>query len=97
MLTETPLQKAVRLAGSQSELARRIDSVLRRSGGGPKGGKVRQGYVGKWLQKGRVPDYAVIPIEVAVDGGVTRHELRPDLYPTDPPPRRPAEAEVQTL
>jgi DNA-binding transcriptional regulator YdaS (Cro superfamily) len=65
----TPLQRAVTLAGSQTELARRIG--------------VQQAHVWNWLNrsKGKVPGEHVIPIEKAT--GVSRHELRPDLYPIE--------------
>lgn len=66
---KTPLQRAVTLAGSQTELARRIG--------------VQQAHVWNWLNrsKGKVPGEHVIPIEKAT--GVSRHELRPDLYPIE--------------
>lgn len=64
------LQKAVTILGSQSALAKAI-------------GK-RQGHVWHWLNKGgKVPAEAVLPIERATNGAVTRHELRPDLYPEE--------------
>lgn len=65
----TPLQRAVTLAGSQTELARRIG--------------VQQAHVWNWLNrsKGKVPGEYVISIEKAT--GVSRHELRPDLYPIE--------------
>jgi len=66
------LQKAVDLAGGQLPLAKMIG--------------VRQGDVWKWLNRAKreVPpaEYA-IPIERAVGGQVTRHELRPDIYPIE--------------
>lgn len=65
--SETPLQQAVRLAGSQSELARRIGFT--------------QGSVWRWLNGTELPGEAVLPIEQAT--GVSRHDLRPDLYPRD--------------
>ena len=37
--------------------------------------------VTKWLR--RVPSERVLAIEEATDGKITRHELRPDLYPLD--------------
>ncbi|MFI9652822.1 transcriptional regulator [Guyparkeria halopsychrophila] len=63
------LARAVDLAGSQSELARRIG--------------VDQPHIWNWLNRGRkrVPGEYVIPIEEAVGGAVTRQQLRPDLYP----------------
>jgi DNA-binding transcriptional regulator YdaS (Cro superfamily) len=43
---------------------------------------VSQPSVNHILQKGkRVPAEWCIPIEQATDGKVTRHQLRPDLYP----------------
>lgn len=32
---------------------------------------------------GKVPAELVIPIERATDGRITRHQLRPDLYPIE--------------
>jgi len=60
------LRKAVKIAGSQSELARRMG--------------VDQRYVWNWLTRG-LPVERVLAVESAVDGQVTRHELRPDIYP----------------
>lgn len=61
----TPLQKAIDLAGSQTALARAI-------------GKKQQ-HVEYWLRVDKVPGEYVLSIERAT--GVSRHELRPDLYP----------------
>lgn len=59
------LRKAIEIAGSQAELARRI-------------GK-RQGHVWAWLNRdGRVPAEVCRLIEQAT--GVPRHELRPDIF-----------------
>lgn len=64
----TPLHRAVAAAGSQTELARRIN--------------VTQAHIWNWLNRdGKVPAEHVLPIERAT--GVSRHELRPDLYPKD--------------
>lgn len=66
------LQKAVDLAGGQSELARRI------------GGKVRQGHVYYWLNTmKKISHEHVLAAERAVNGQVTRHDLRPDIYPVE--------------
>lgn len=63
-----PLQRAIEEVGSQAELARRI-------------GK-KQAHVWNWLNRDKtVPAEAVLSIEEATGGKVTRHELRPDLYP----------------
>lgn len=64
----TALQKAVDVVGSQAALARAI-------------GKKQQ-HVQYWL-KTKVPGEYVIQIEKATEGQVTRHELRPDLYPIE--------------
>lgn len=64
-MNKIAIESAVAIAGSQSELARRIG--------------VRQGYVWKWLRSGRIPAERVIAIEAAT--GISRHELRPDIYP----------------
>lgn len=64
-----PLLRAVEAAGSQTELARRIG--------------VQQAHVWNWINrsKGRVPGEHVLAIEAAT--GVSRNELRPDLYPIE--------------
>jgi DNA-binding transcriptional regulator YdaS (Cro superfamily) len=67
---QTPIQKAIKIAGSQSALARKIG--------------VPPQYVQYWAKKNRVPAERVIAIEKATDGEVTRAELRPDLFGTDP-------------
>lgn len=73
------LTKAVFLAGGQSALACALNyhmPWLERP--------VTQAHVWKWLKgmKGPTPpgEY-VIPIVIVVDGQVTPHDLRPDLYP----------------
>lgn len=61
-----PLQKAINIAGSQSALARAIG--------------VTQAHIWNWLNRNKkVPASQVIKIEKAV--GVSRHDLRPDIYP----------------
>lgn len=62
-----PLKKAVELAGGQAHLARAIG--------------VRQQHVWNWLNRdGKTPAEHVLAIERAVEGRVTRHELRPDVF-----------------
>ncbi|WJS98225.1 transcriptional regulator [Novosphingobium humi] len=68
------LQAALERAGSQSALARLCG--------------VSQPSVWKWLQSSkRLPGEHVLTVEAAT--GVSRHHLRPDLYPLDlaPGPR----------
>lgn len=69
MEAKTPLQKAIDAVGSQSALAAKI-------------GKTQQA-VSHWLKKdGRVPAEMVLSVEAA--SGVSRHELRPDVFGTSP-------------
>ena len=64
------LQKAISILGSQSELARAI--------------KTKQQNVWYWLNVSKeVPPKYAIPIEQATDGEVSRHEICPDIYPTE--------------
>ncbi len=80
---ESALERAIRAAGSQTKFAK----IVGRS----------QPTVSLWV-KGRMklPAEAVLPVEAAL--GISRHELRPDLYPLDdpaapaqhPPARSPA-------
>lgn len=68
------LQKAIDAAGGQSALADKLSTYTRT--------KVLQQNVWSWLNRTkRVPPTMAIPIEKVVEGAVTRHELRPDLYP----------------
>lgn len=53
---------------TQAELARRLD--------------VTPGLIWQWLNGHRpIAAEQVIPLEVATNGHVSRHEVRPDLYP----------------
>lgn len=66
------LQKTVELAGGQSELARRI------------GGRVKQQHVHYWLTvMEKISHEHVLAAEAAVGGRVSRHDLRPDMYPRE--------------
>lgn len=55
--------------GGQSKLARRLGVTYQA--------------VQQWVYSGHVPASRVIACEVASDGKVTRHDLRPDLYPKE--------------
>jgi DNA-binding transcriptional regulator YdaS (Cro superfamily) len=72
--TPTPFEAlcaAVQRAGSQSALARKIG--------------VSQTSVWKWMQRSkRIPGEHVLVVESTT--GVSRHHLRPDLYPLDMAP-----------
>jgi DNA-binding transcriptional regulator YdaS (Cro superfamily) len=64
------LKRAYEILGSQRALA---DAV-----------GIKQPTVHKMLDRGnRVPAEWCLPIEKATDGKVTRHQLRPDLYPVE--------------
>lgn len=65
---ESAMSRAVRLAGGQAELARLCNTSQPR--------------IWQCMHRNkRVPAELVLAIENAVGGRVTRHELRPDLYP----------------
>ena len=61
------LDRVFQILGSQVALANRLN--------------VSAEAVRKWRR--RIPAERVLQIEEAVDGQVTRHELRPDLYPVE--------------
>lgn len=64
-MKELPICRAAKAAGGQSALARIL--------------KVTPQAVQKMCASGRVPAERVLEIEKAT--GVSRHELRPDIYP----------------
>jgi DNA-binding transcriptional regulator YdaS (Cro superfamily) len=64
-MEELPICKAAKAAGGQSALARLL--------------RVTPQAVQKMCASGRVPAERVLEIEKAT--GVSRHELRPDIYP----------------
>lgn len=72
-MTDTPLQRAITIAGGQKSLADLLGTT--------------QSQVWYWLAKAKkgVPGEYVIPIERATEAKVTRYELRPDLYPRTAP------------
>jgi DNA-binding transcriptional regulator YdaS (Cro superfamily) len=79
---ESPLALAVRRAGSQSAFARLI-------GRG-------QATVHDWLKEGKpLPGEYVLTVERKT--GVSKHELRPDLYPTDLTIAAPATSDFKAV
>lgn len=75
------LERAVTIAGSQAELARRVAS---HSGND----RVKQAHIWNWLNRDKeVPAEMVLAVEAATADEKTgrplvlRHDLRPDLYP----------------
>lgn len=70
------LLKAVKIATSETELARRLTDIMQR--------EIKQQHVWNWVNRDKsLPGEYCIPIEQAVQGAVTRHDLRPDLYPRE--------------
>nr|EES53256.1 MAG: hypothetical protein UBAL3_80150045 [Leptospirillum ferrodiazotrophum] len=69
MKPTSPLRKAIEIVGSQNKLAKIL-------------GK-RQSVIWAWLKRGTVSAEYVLKVEQATGGRVTRHELRPDLYPKE--------------
>jgi hypothetical protein len=63
------LQHVIDIMGGQSALARAIGTS--------------QQNVHNWLYKRRIPAEYVLKIEEAVNGVITRHALRPDIYPLE--------------
>lgn len=67
MSDTNPIERAIQILGTQEKLAELLN--------------VSTQAVTKWRK--RVPAERVLGIEKATGGAVTRHELRPDLYPTE--------------
>lgn len=71
------LKKAIKLAGSQKNLAILCNLYAKNT-------TVKQQDVSRWLNiSKKVTANYVLLIEKATQGQVTRYELRPDLYPPD--------------
>jgi DNA-binding transcriptional regulator YdaS (Cro superfamily) len=64
----TAIRRAAEIAGSQQALADLL-------------GLSSQGAVQNWLRRGRMPAERVLAVEAKT--GVSRHDLRPDLYPRE--------------
>jgi DNA-binding transcriptional regulator YdaS (Cro superfamily) len=65
------IEQAAFYAGGQSALARELG--------------ITHQAVQAWCHKNRIPAEWVIQVEQIVKGKITRHELRPDLYPIEKP------------
>ncbi len=68
-LSKLALIEAIQFFGSQTALADAIGTS--------------QQNVSNWLKNGEVPSEFVIPIEKATELTVSRHKLRPDIYPKE--------------
>ena len=69
-ITETAIDRAIRLAGGPKEVARKLHIS-------------RVWSVYKWQHRQQIPPARIIPLEKLTGGQVTRHELDPDLYRND--------------
>lgn len=72
-MTKSAIERATEIVGGQSALARILGCTPQA--------------ISKMCATGRVPAERVLAIEWATHGKVTRHQLRPDLYPFGNPPR----------
>lgn len=72
MKKETPIQKAIRIAGGQAAMARLLG--------------VKPQHVQAYVKYNRAAAKRVLDIERACGGEVSRYELRPDIY--GPPPAK---------
>lgn len=80
--SETALDRAIAAAGSQSALARKLG--------------VSQNAVSRW-QRGLSPLPAEHVQAVEAATGISRHELRPDIYPHDPAPPAPTTRDLGAM
>lgn len=71
-MSKEALERAIRLAGGQSELERRLTAA---------GERVTQQAISLWLKGGGVPRGWGVPVARAVDFEVTPHELDRGSYP----------------
>lgn len=69
MTNNVAIKKAADLAGGQSALARALG--------------LKPQAIQRWCKTGAVPANRVLQIETVTKKMVSRHELRPDLYPAD--------------
>ncbi|SEE13102.1 Putative antitoxin of toxin-antitoxin system, YdaS/YdaT [Pseudomonas coleopterorum] len=66
-MTQNAAVRAAEAAGSQSALARVLGCTPQN--------------IQRWCATGRIPAERVLTVERAT--GISRHELRPDLYPSE--------------
>ena len=77
MTMNTALEKAIAAVGTQAALAKALG--------------VSPQHVWNWVNRDKeIPAKQAIAIERATNGEVTRHELRPDLYPDERKSKRKA-------
>ena len=66
-MNATPIENAIAAAGSGYRLAKLIG--------------IKPPSIHDWIKKGRIPAERVLAVEAAT--GISRHELRPDIYPVE--------------
>lgn len=76
----TELKNAVLAVGGQSALSRLL--------------RVSQQSISKWVQKGK-PLPAEHVLKVEAETGISRHDLRPDLYPRETSERNAAPVDLE--
>ena len=76
---DSPLAIAVRKAGSQSAFGRLVGR--------------NQSTINGWLRTGKVHHDAVLEVEAVT--GISRHDLRPDLYPREAVQTRPGTGDIE--
>lgn len=69
MDTQSSIERACAAVGGQSGLAEKLS--------------ITPQAVFLWVKTGKVPAERVLAVEAATGGAVTRHELRPDIYPAE--------------
>lgn len=65
MAKQTPLERAIEIAGGLTALAEKLE--------------VSPQVITNWRARG-VPADRVLAVETATEGNVSRHELRPDVF-----------------
>ena len=74
--SDTPIEAAIKAAGTQQALADKLG--------------IKSASISEWKARGRVPAERVAAIEAAT--GVSRHDLRPDVF--GPAPEAKPQGEV---
>jgi hypothetical protein len=75
------LQRAVEIAGGQAKLANSVNERLQTRPEWRDVKRLKQAHIWAWLNRTqKVPGEYGIPIEEAVDRGVTRHQLCPSVF-----------------
>jgi len=80
------LRKAIEFAGSQAALADKMTEIARNDRGRMRGKTFSQQNISSWLHRSkRVSPECCRIMSSAVDGWVTPHDLRPDIFYSEGP------------